>query len=171
MLAPGSIGMAETLDSSCCFAITPPYSFIQERSYKNSLYVCSIHALNVGCGIGLDPDDIASADEERHLHDQTCFQRGGLGSTSSRIAFEARLGIGHAQVHCGWRLNGERLLIIADQFKVQAIEQVIVVLAKLRGGEGNLLKRLGVHEVVEVAVLILKLDSMLIQINAGKLFA
>src|SRR5579885_1651016 len=103
---PGAIGAADTPVSSCSFTMTLPCS-------RHPLTTCMPadaesmllrKSLKIRCRIGFDFDHIARADKERHLHRQPGLQRGGLGAARRRIALEAWLGVGHAQIHRDRRL-------------------------------------------------------------------
>ena len=86
----------------------------------------------------------------------------GLRAPGLRVAGEAGLGVDHLEVDRDRQLDADRLALVARAVEGHPVLEVLGGLAELVGGEHELVVRVGVHEVVLVAVAVQELDRPLL---------
>ena len=66
-------------------------------------------------GAGVDLDLVADVDEQGDFDFSASFQRGGLESVGGGVASQARLSLGHFQIHEVGYFHAEHVAFVAEQ--------------------------------------------------------
>ena len=74
----------------------------------------------------INANDITHANEERYLDDQASLEGRRLARAGRRVASESWVSLSHGQVKVDRQLNAERLALVADAVKLQAVLDVVL---------------------------------------------
>src|SRR5665213_121884 len=131
----------------------------------------ALDARDVALLSGVDLELVADGHEERHLDDSARLECGGLRDVRDGVAFDARLGVDDGQLDRHWQLYARRLSVHSEHLdgRVRLHEHQLV--REIRRRNGELLVRLGVHEVHVGAVLVEELDVLDLGVDADELLA
>src|SRR5947209_5162572 len=119
---------------------------------------CSItwilEPLDVVAGAGVHADPVSLVHEQRDGHGGSRLDPGGFRRARDRVAAHAGLCLGDLEVHGQRQLDADHRVLVPEQgdgaARLQEREHVLDLPARQRG----LLVRRGVHEVVEVALVV-----------------
>src|SRR5262245_47773470 len=114
----------------------------------------TLGACDVRRGACIDADDLALVQEERHAHDGTRLELSRLLPARGGIAAHARIGLDDLELDVRGRVDGERYTVPEHHVTGDAVLEPDRRLAHrfLTGGE--LLERVGHHEMPEGAVVV-----------------
>src|SRR2546428_1728360 len=104
--------------------------------------------LHVGARAGIDPDDVALVDKERHIQDQPGLHRGRLAAAGRRVAFEAGRRLRDFQVDRGGQLDAQGASLVHQHVERAVLFQVFHGVAQLVVAERQLIVARQVHEIV-----------------------
>src|SRR2546428_1908109 len=108
--------------------------------------------LQVGAGAGIDPDDVALVDKDRHIRDEPGLRRGRLAAAGRRVAFEAGRRLGDFQVDRGGQLDAQGASLVHQHVERAVLFQVFHGVAQLVVAKRQLIVARQVHEIVAVTV-------------------
>src|SRR5690606_26338176 len=107
---------------------------------------------DVFAGAGVDLQHLALVDEQRHTHDRTGLQLGGLLAAGGGITAHARVGLDHLQVDVRRRGHLQGHAVPQRHDAGDALLQPLRIVAHGLLAGGVLLEVVGHHEMPEVAV-------------------
>ena len=114
-----------------------------------------LHAAEVAAVAGVNLYEVALVDEQRHAYLDACLERGGLGGVGGRVALDAGLAVGHAQVGLHGHLGVEYGTVgsVGDNLDHVALFHVLAAYYKVVG-DGYLFEGLLVHEYAAGGILV-----------------
>src|SRR5579862_2876168 len=127
--------------------------------------------LQVASGAGVDPDSVALAHEQRHLHGCAGGHFGRLVATGRGVALKAGLCLYHLELDCNGQLHVDGLIAVGHEIEGHVLGHPFDVVAQHVAAEGQLVIGLGVHEVVLPIILVLELHGVMVQPHAWELLA
>ena len=149
-----------------------PYEKIRpcDKKYLNDRTVfrklCSAEIL---ARTGVYLDHFALVNEKGNSDLGTGFESSGFKSICSGIALEAGFGFGNFEVNeCG-RLYAENAALVGENTANHVLFNELEVIGKLGSAYGNLLIAFGIHEVVEIAVVIEVFHLASVDVSCGEL--
>src|SRR2546428_3644456 len=110
--------------------------------------------LEILAGPRIDPDLVATLDEQRHAHAQSSLQSRRLRRAGCRVALETKVSLGDRENHRGRQLHADRIALVLTEQGGHPVGEVAHRVAELSLVERDLVVRRGVHEVVVRAVLV-----------------
>src|SRR5699024_8704652 len=103
-------------------------------------------------GAGVDLNDIAGLNEQRHLDLSTGLQGGWLGTTGGTVALQARIGVLDLEVNVGWQLSEQRLAVVEGHVDAGVFQQELRAIAHELWLQFDLSVGLVIHEDVGGAI-------------------
>ena len=114
--------------------------------------------------------DVALVEEERHLDHRAGLEGGGLRAARGGVAADAGIGLGDLQLDEVRQLDSDRAVVDEQDLHLGVLLEEVARLADFLGGEGDLIVRVEVHEVVAV-VLVEELHPLLLEVDQLDLLA
>ena len=80
--------------------------------------------------LGVDLHLLAFLDEERHANLKAGLERGCLGHAArGGVTANARLGLGHRQLHVRRELDGDRVAVVLEDLHEEVVDEQLAIVA------------------------------------------
>ena len=113
-----------------------------------------VDAGQVGTVTGVDLQNVAGFDEQRHLNLSASLQSCRLGATGGAVALQTRVGLRDGEIDGDGQLGEERLALVEGHLAGGFRKQELSTLRHLSVQDGNLVVGLVVHEDVSFTVVV-----------------
>src|SRR5215510_15240057 len=154
-----------TASSTICWGVhETPAEGGRARAFRATALARRRHAAQVVPAPGIDLHDVSLVEEERHLDHRSRFERGRLVAAGGRVAADARLGLHDLQLEEVGQLHGDGTAVDEEDVDLGVLLEEVAGVAHLVLGQGDLVVRLRVHEVVPI-VLVEVLHMLLLEVD------
>jgi len=123
----------------------------KESSQKSSL---ALGSFKIFAGTGINLDLVAYAQEQRYLNNGAGLEGSGLKNVGSSIAAEAGIGLGDLKVNERGGLYAEYVALVGQDLADHVLFNELEAVGKNIGTDGDLVIGLGIHEIVQIAVIV-----------------
>src|SRR5579862_3699899 len=151
-----AMSSARTLGGICL----PPQGEVAKSA--RSTYISAV--------AGVDANDVACLDEERHLYGGTGFEFRGLGGVGGRVTFEAGIGFDNLELDVCRQVHADGRAVVKLHVDHHAVFQEVGRATDEIALQRDVLERLLIHEMKTVGIVVEHLHLAIVDGRALQLF-